>query len=231
MLRIFTASDWKGAERAFRRAIELNPDYPVARQWYAWHLAWTGRGDAAIPQMKRAMQLDPLSGPMRAQYLYILHLAGRDSAITAEVERRLTEAPDNPILFVHLGLAKLRQGHHTEAIAALRQAGERPGRRPDDYWFIQVPLAYAYAVAGQRQQAMEIANQPESRTEVASTALVDLAGVYTALGEKDKALQILEGYHRAGNIHRLVWLGSDPALAPLRSEPRYKRLLQQVRLE
>src|SRR5712692_2017299 len=140
--------DWPGAEREFKRAIELNPNYPVAHHWYAIYLMWSGRPDEALAQTRRAQELDPLSLPINMSLGWMLSDA-RQLDQSIEQFRKTLEMDPNFVLAHHrLGLAYERKGMYDQAIAEFRQVINLSGGKPIGI----AALSQAYASAGRREE-------------------------------------------------------------------------------
>jgi eukaryotic-like serine/threonine-protein kinase len=114
--------DWPGAEREFRRAIELNPSYATAHQWYGELLAELGRHEEALAEIKRAQQLDPVSLIINGVSGRILMSAGRDDLAIEQLQKTLEIDPNFTHTHWFLGMAYLRKGAFAEAIAEFRRA-------------------------------------------------------------------------------------------------------------
>jgi TolB-like protein/Flp pilus assembly protein TadD len=215
--------DWTSAERQHLRAIELNPKYATAHQWYGFHLAMEARFDEAVSEMLRARALDPLTPSIMQALGWCYYQARRhDDALNAY--RRLLEIEPN---FAY-GLATyswtLRSvGEHEEAVRMMQKAVAISGGGQ----FFQTNLAAAYAAAGREAEAREILAQLE---EVAATHYVSpyhLAIIHLRLGERERALSLLEQAYATGDGW-LVWLGVEPELDALRDDPRFENLLRRT---
>lgn len=216
------AWDWVDAEREHKRAIESNPNLPQAHRQYTFYLTIHGRREEALAESRHALELDPLSSSA-ASPIYDLLLAGQaDQAI--EAAKKLLEADrSNPELHNLVGYTQLRKDHYLEAIDSYREAV----RLGDDSTDSQIYLAEAYANAGQPEKARAVLKQLQTGSRYVSPT--GLAIVHAALGEKEKAFELLE---RAYSLHdqQLIWLGVDQGYGPLRNDPRYDDLLKRIGL-
>ncbi len=217
----FLLWNWDSAEQQFKRALELNPSYATAHQWYGNYLSDIGREDEALVEMRRALELDPLSPIISRDVAWPLFYSRRyDEAIT-HLDSTLATFPDYIPAERLRARALAQRGNHAEAVKvfeALKQRGDNPRSRCE--------LAWAYALAGKL---------PEARKELDS-AIAEKTGVYqydvalalTAMGRRDEALSALE---RAIDERdpTMVNLKHDPRFDPLRNDPRYGRLLAQMR--
>ena len=226
-------SDWdfEGAERNFKQAIALNPNLPVARVWYAQFLGAMRRFDEAFVQAERARQLVPLE----VAALSHAALPYWQSGNVTEFERRIQEMADlDPGYWFgyHLAaLAHLQRGKYEQAIAALqrsillREANPTGPGSPYGEGRNAGVLAYAYAKAGRREEALKIVRDLERREKVAGAHAI----AYVGLGNYSRALDQMEhSYERHGAG---LWMNNaDPLLEPLYSQPRFQALVRRIGL-
>jgi len=217
------AWDWKGAEREYRRAIELNPSYADARASYSSFLSLMRRDDEAVAEARRAKELDPMSIPTSAWIFVTLFCARRYDEAMDVVARMRELDPSHPLTLLNLGYVDLATGRYREAIEVFEQA---LGRRPDD-WSAPVFLGCAYAKAGQRAKAEAALEGLERTKDYVPPA--ELADLYASLGQGDRAFASLEKAYAAHDL-QLQYLGVDPMLDPLRSDPRFADLMRRVGL-
>jgi serine/threonine protein kinase/tetratricopeptide (TPR) repeat protein len=208
--------DWAGAEREYKRAIELNPSSQMAHDGYSYYLAWLGRFDEAIAEAKRAFELQPLSRiGLAAAYAF----ARRYDDSIREAQRELELFPANPAAHLWLGGGYLFKGRNAEAISECQKLREL---EPDvsTAWV----SATTYAFAGRKSEAHK------ELKEYLNAPYVDpwmVAGIYAGLGEKDKAIEWLERAYkdRSPNI---CLLKVDQWFDSLRSDPRFQDLLRRM---
>jgi eukaryotic-like serine/threonine-protein kinase len=217
--------DWATAEREYKRAIELNPNYPTAHQWYAVYLMSAGRFDEAVAKNRRAQELDPLSLPINMTLGWVL-LNARQYDQSAEQLRKTLEMDPNFALAHHrLGLVYEQQQKYDEAIAEFKQVLNLSPGKPLGI----ATLAHAYALSGNRAEAKKgLAELHElSKRRYVSSAAIAL--IYVALGDKDQAFVWLEkaDNERDANLARLP---VDPRFDSLRDDPRFVDLVRRVRL-
>jgi TolB-like protein/DNA-binding winged helix-turn-helix (wHTH) protein/tetratricopeptide (TPR) repeat protein len=215
--------DWQAADKEFRRAIELNPGYATAHHWYSWHLALLRRNKEAIDEMRKAQNLDPLSLIINsdlAELLLIAHFP--DDSIE---QSRKTIEMDSDFALAHNQLAQAYLEKHMvgDAISELQKAMQLSENNAT----CVANMARAYAASGRTAEATKLLNDLKSRLAGGSPFASELATVYTALGDKTQAMAWLEkGYEDRFNPGVLL----RPAFDPLRSDPRFKALVQRIGL-
>ncbi len=214
--------NWPGAEREFRRAIQLNGNFMTARDWYAQFLGNMRRFDEAFAEAQRAINLDPASPDVVTHAAYPYFQAGRtDEAI--KLWREVVELDPNYWAAHHfLGRAYIEKGMYAEAITELEKSSETRGRgNPVDSGL----LACAYARAGQRARAWKIVREMEQRPQKGGGYTRTFA--YVGLGEHEKAFAALEaGFQKRS---RTLWLlSAEPLFKPLWADPRYADLMQRI---
>lgn len=218
--------DWEGAEKEFKRAIELNPNYTTAHHWYGiGYLSMIARHEEAIARLKKALELDPLSLIINRNLGDALYHARRyDQAM--ELLRRTVEMDPNfsPAHF-SLGRVYQQKGMYEEAIAEYQKSINLSGDG-----LSLAALGTVYAVQGNRGEALRIIDEliELSKRQYLSPHIV--AQVYTALGEKEKAFEWIQ---KAYDEHSasLVSLKSDPIWGDLSSDPKITDLLKKMGLE
>ncbi|HEV2699679.1 MAG TPA: winged helix-turn-helix domain-containing protein [Terriglobales bacterium] len=195
--------NWGEAERAFRRAIQLDPNLSTARQDFAlWVLTPQGRLDDAEHQLRTALELDPLSSKVLDQLDFVLVIAGRDDEVLANARRILSADPDDPYARQLSGRAWVQKGNLEEGIATF----EKLGKGSESF------LGYTYARAGRRADAELIAAQHRDFPWLQAL-------VYAGLGDKDKAIEGLQNMAAIGDPRTGDYL-LFPEFALLRGDPR-----------
>ena len=216
--------DWQTAEREFRRAIELNPNYPTAHHWYAEHLTWRGRFDEALQESERARQLDPLSLIIASDNGAILYFSRQyDRAIE---KWHLVQGMDPNFLRAHLIIAAyVEKGMYPEALAENARMRAKVG--PQSFWSWQ---AYIYGRQGNPAEASRAIEKLLSLNHTRSVDPFVVAWAYLGSGEKDRAVFWLEKAY-AQHSNELVTLRVHPEFDFMRDEPRFKDLVRRVGLE
>src|SRR6201993_1372608 len=216
--------DWdcRSAGEEFRRAIELNPGYATAHQWYAWHLNLLGRKSEAITEMRKAESLDPLSLIVSADLADVLFVARLYDESILQSRKTLDMDPNFAVAHFELGQAYVQKRRYREAIAELQRANELSGGSTT----CTSNLAYAYAESGQRDEAVKILNHSTGRSNGFSDAS-EIALIYTGLGDNDQAMAWLDkAYSERFNPSILLRPGFDS----LRSDSRFQDLVHRVGL-
>jgi serine/threonine-protein kinase len=215
--------DWAGAERHYRRAIELNPNYPTAHQWYGELLVDRGHFDEGLAEVRRALELDPLSLVANMELGLGLRLARRYDEAIAQLQKTLELDPTFADANAFLAAAYAHKGMYEEALAANARQMAREGAPPA---VIEAAKA-AYAREGWQGYLRFLVKTIESRENPARPE--GIAGLYGQLGENDKAFEWLERAY-VERADGLSLLKVDPWYDPLRSDPRFADLMRRVGL-
>jgi eukaryotic-like serine/threonine-protein kinase len=224
--------DWLGAQADFKKALELNPKYPTAHQWYASYLVQMGKFDKAKQEIEQAQQLDPLSPIINSNaglYSYFEHRY--DDAIL-QYRKTLEIDPDFWVAHHYLGLAYAKKGMADEAIRELRNSLHSPGESPlkegvvEDDPEVAASLGFAYALAGRRVEAEVILNRLKSASQHRYVSALYMAIIYTGLKDKDLAIEYLNKAYE-GRHPGLVLIRVDPVFDDLRSDDRFKQLVKR----
>ncbi len=218
--------DWSGAEDGFRAAIERNPRYAVARHFYAEYLMAMSRMDEALDQMEQARELDPLSPTIGFGVGWAQYFMGNYDAAIEEYEKTLEHEPGFVLAPWFLGPALVQAGEYDRAIEVCESWIPKVRRKQG----LRALLAYAHAVAGRRDEALGIVRELEGAVDGDSVAPDHLALVYIGLGDDDRAFDWLDEALNQ-RVWYLVYLNADPVFEPLRSDPRFDRLVAEVGLD
>ncbi|GAG23814.1 unnamed protein product, partial [marine sediment metagenome] len=217
--------DWPGAERSFKRAIELNPRYPTAYNWYAGFLASQGRDDEAMEQIGRAHQLDPGSLIINRDLGAFYYWTGQTERALDQLRRTVQMDPLFAPAHAHLGRIYVDAGMYDEAIAELEIAANLAG----GVTHLGI-LGQAYAGAGRNDDA---ARELERLTEFAKQHDVPahkFALIHAGLGDKDQAFAWLEkAYENREFVMPILQVAEG--LDSLRDDPRFDDLLRRIGLE
>jgi TolB-like protein/Flp pilus assembly protein TadD len=226
-LRLIYEWDWAGAESSFRRAIELNPGYATAHQWYALYLNARGRSDEALDELRTAEELDPLSPAVKSALAEAHYFARRFDEAEAASRKALELDPGFILGYLNLGRALEMQGRHDEAITVLRQGWELSGRAPGMSLF----LGHAYAAKGERRKAEELLellrHPPDAGGRPPYVPALFLAGIQGGLGDRDGELLSLRKALDE-RCEYLIYLAREPMADPIRKDARFKAILKAV---
>ncbi|MGB9205896.1 MAG: protein kinase [Terriglobales bacterium] len=221
--------DWVGAEREFKRAIELNPNSAVSHERYRDFLEIRLRFDEAMTEAQRAQELDPLSpeivGGVGSVYVFTRRY---DKAI-AQYQKALDLNPDLPAFRAELSWAYAMKHMYPQALAEYDKIAVQDKTVAAENQFVAGVLGWVYAVSGRRADALRIADGFKDLSSHSYVDFYQFAVVYAGLDDKDEAFRLLErGYkeHTAG----MVYLASDVAWYGMRSDPRYADLLRRMGL-
>jgi serine/threonine-protein kinase len=174
--------DWPAAEREFKRALALNPNYASAHLWYGFYLMVQGHAEESIAEIKRAVELDPLSSETNTSLGIAFFNARRyDEAMQ---QLRTTLELDPTYWFAHLYLARVyeKKGNMAAAIAELEKTRLMEGAAAE----VSAALGYAYAVSGNKDEARKIIAELKEQAKHTYVPAYNLATVYAGLGEKDQ---------------------------------------------
>jgi TolB-like protein len=223
LVRFWYDWDWRGAERGFLRAIELNPNYATAHQWYASYLAAMGRLTECSKEQKRAQELDPLSLIIALNAGDRFYFAREfDSAVACYrsiIQREPTFSP----AYFQLGRALVQKSAYEEAISSFEEAWKLSGNK-----HAAPALAHAHGLAGGRAKARAFLSDLIPSGNDQPPASSGLALIHLGLGENERALDWLEQGFRQRCLW-LIFLQMDPVYDALRVHPRFVQLLRRLR--
>lgn len=215
--------DWAGAGRSFQRAIELNPNLVAAHNRYAFYLSCLGRFEEAIAEIKRAQELDPLSTGLQSTEGSILYLARRYEEAIAKLRESVARDPNDTFSRSYLGLAYTDTGRFAEAISEFQTVAKLQGETAS----LSIYTGRALALSGRRGEALAIAERLDQSRQYVSPG--ELATLYAALGDKEKALALLEKAFSARDL-QLQFLRVDPGYDPIRNDPGFADLMRRIGL-
>ena len=213
--------DYAGAENEFKRAIELNPNYATAYHWYNILLVYQGRLDEAMTEIRRAIELDPLSLVINSCLGDILYLKGEYDQAIHQYGKTLELDPTFAEAILWLGKCYRQKGMFEEAITEFKKARILFGNSP----YGLGELGNGYALSGERKKAIDVLTSLKELSEQGYSLNYDIAFIWCGLGDKEKAFEWLE------KAEDMPYLNVDPAWESLRSDPRFKSLLERMNLE
>lgn len=224
--------DWLGAEADFKRAIELNPKYATAHQWYASYLVQMGKFDRAKQEIEQAQQLDPLSPIISSNAGFYSYLQSRYDEAIQQYKKTLETDSQFWVAHHYLGLAYGKKEMHREAIEQLRLLLNSPGtgslregtveKDPE----VAASLGFVYAESGNKAQAEAILERLKVLSAKRYVSPLYMAIVHTGLDQNDDAIDYLN--QAFANRHPgLVLIRVDPLFDKLRGDERFKDLVKK----
>jgi len=217
--------DWAGAEKEFQRALELNPNYATAHQWYADYLTVLGRPDEAQASMKRAQQLEPVSLPISVALASTFYYTHQNDQAIDQCRRAIVMDPQFVAAHVFLGRAYEQKGSYAEAIAELKQALQLSEGGSSEL----AALGHAYAQSGDRVEAQKILKELNTRSTQTYVQPIWIAVIHAALGNKEEAFPWLRKAVGDRSVW-LIYLKVDPIFDSLRTDARFADVARQVGL-
>ena len=212
--------DLAGAEREYKRALELNPDYPPAHHRYGVFLVTSGRNEEGFKQLHRALELDPASLPINADLgTYTCGTLGKHDEGIEQLKKTIELAPDWPRPHLLLSQCYGEKGMWNEALEEVQKAGA-PG---------YVMRARMYVATGHRDEALKIVEMMKERAKQQNVSAIGVANMYVTLGDKDQAIEWLEKAY-ADRLPLLRGIQTARVWDSLRSDPRFKDLLKRMGL-
>jgi len=223
--RWFSDRDSAAAENSFQRAIQLNPGYATAHQWYADYLLAVNRVDDSLREIGTAKTLDPLSNPVRVLRAAILYSARRYDEVIAQANEAIRGDPINPGAFYYRAVAYEQKGLLVEAENSIREAIRLA---PRDSFYLQ-ELGRVAARKGDRAEAERIIRELAAPGHPAGTTAGPIGFIYAALSNTNRAFAFLTQAERE-HWPALLWARTLPELDPLRNDPRFADLLRALNL-
>jgi tetratricopeptide (TPR) repeat protein len=216
--------DWLGGERAFRRAIELNPNYADARIYYAHFLNYMGRPKEAAVEADRALELDPLNTLIQGIYaMYLMQARRYDDAI-ALLRKILDTVPDNAIALSTLRTAYHMKHMYKEALEIWKASYAAKG----DQEAVEA-LERGFAEGGYPGALRRVADMLVARSQKTFVTPWQIATLYTRAGMNKEALDWLEKAYQAHD-QNMPYISVDPIFDDLRAEPRFQEILRRMKL-
>ena len=216
--------DWDGAERLYKRAIDLNPNYGAAHQSYAVHLATAGRPMDALAAAQRARALEPLNHVFNTNVAWFFYLTHQYDQAERTCNDSIEMDPNIPWSHICLGSVYLQTGRLQQAIAQLRQAVVLSKRSAQELMY----LGHALGVSGDRAEAQRVLDEMKDLSAGKYVPPEYIAVVYEGLGDRDRTFQWFEKAYRERTM--FSWVYPDLRLDPIRSDPRFKDLMRRMGL-
>lgn len=223
-IRFYFDWDWEGASEAFRLAIELNPNDPVAHQWHAVYLLAAGRPDDAMHEIRTAQRLDPLSLAINTEVGFHHYYSGRYAEAIAQLQSVLEMKSDFGLAHLWLARSYLEVGRLDQSLAATVSA---EAAAPD--WPVLVAArGYTLGVMGRADEARAVREEMERLSGRRFVTAYGVALVHAGLGEQEQAFRWLDKAF-AERSHWLVWLRLDPRWKTLRGDRRFAALVERMK--
>jgi eukaryotic-like serine/threonine-protein kinase len=215
--------NWSSAERELQTAIELNPNYSVARIWYALQLTMEGRFSEGLDEARLARDLDPLAIISRFSLVWCSYHARRFDEAYFLARETLAAEPNNLMMLHVYSFVLSRLGRHDEAIAAAKRSVELMGKVSHTL----SRLGSAEAEAGNSEEAEAVLREMFAIASRRHISPYHQALVYCALGRRETALDLLEQAYETRDA-KILWIGVDPELEALHGQPRFNALLRKL---
>jgi TolB-like protein/DNA-binding winged helix-turn-helix (wHTH) protein/Flp pilus assembly protein TadD len=217
--------DWAGAEREFRRAIELNPQYATAHQWYAEFLSWQGRFQEALAESEKARQLDPLSLIIASDHASILYSSRQYDGALRQLRSVLEFDPS----YEHardLMIGPLVQlGRYDETLGII----DRWTTHDAEPWALSWKAA-VYGRLGRSEEARQALAKLDQLSRSQPCRIQTLLVAYSGMGQKEEMIELLQNaYSEHSSV--VAQIKVDPMYDPIRGDPRFEEFLRRVRLK
>ena len=216
--------DWEGAEKAYLRAIELNPNYAMAHAYYAYLLFYLNRPEEAMARIERALEIDPFQANIRTVYAWCLMYAHRYEEAVEFLEETIRTDPTGQMALGGLKAAYHMTGEHEKAMDVWETWFNSRGEFEDEEALIR-----GYEEGGYYQALSRVAEVKVARRKKSFVSPWQIATLYTRAGEKEKALDWLEITYEEQDP-QFSYICVDPIFDDLRDEPRFKVLLGHLNL-
>ncbi len=214
--------DFDAAASEYRRAIALDPNYPTAHQWYGNVLVSLGQFDDGIAELKRGIELDPLSLIIHSDLAFSYRLARRNEKAREHLRTALEIDPSFSFAHRTFGMLLETQGDFAAAISEYQKA-----RAINEDPYAMALLVHAYGSSGNKNQATDLLGQLYALSRQRYVSSFSFALAYLGLGDKEKALGLLEqSYEDRGGS--LVIIRVEPLLDVVRDNPRFEALVRKV---
>jgi tetratricopeptide (TPR) repeat protein len=218
---------WAAGEREFRRAIEINPSYVTARQWYAFNcLSPLGRHSEAIAELHQAQEVDPLSISLRATVGLAYYFAERYEEALVQYRETIEIDENFWVTYLFLGWACAQVGQFKESLAAFQTSIRLGSGDPMPV----AGLGYAQALSGAKEDALRTLGHLSNLAQTRYVPASEIMAIHVALGDATQARQWLQRACEERSF-KLIYLLVDPRLAPLHEFPEFQAAKKQIGLQ
>jgi eukaryotic-like serine/threonine-protein kinase len=227
VLGLFTGWEWQDAERQFRRAIQLKPNYATAYHWYAVTLRRQGRFSEALTQITKAQALDPMSLIINANMGFNLYLNGRTAEAVEQLRHTIDLDPTFSEAHRTLGIVYLNAHDYQKALTEMQKAVELSNRAGEPL----SGLGYIYAQLGRRDDALKIIGELKQKLNAKTTSSSRIGWVYAGLGDRQEAYRWFDQALREHDAF-LTTINFNPGVFDdsWRSDPHFQKLLRGMNL-
>jgi serine/threonine-protein kinase len=218
--------DWVGAEEEFKQALEYNPGYASAHQWYSYSLLFTARFSDALREMEQALELDPVSVAINRDLGAACYYAGQfERAI--EISKTTLEM-DPSIMFgrYHMGFAYLKTSKYEEALKAFQK--EKEIER--GVGLAEPAIAFTYVQMGRKAEAKKVLDNVRKQSGQKYLSPFNLACLHFVLDKNDEGFELLDRAYDEQD-QWLSMLKALPVLDSIRPDPRYTQMLKKMNFE
>ena len=223
LVRLEFDRNWTAAEREFKRAIELNPSYPNAHQFYSWYLIAISRYDEAIAEGKRALELDPLSIFRIADLGVEFQLVHRADDAILQSQKAVALDPNLDYAHWALGLGYMQKREDEKGITHLEKAVTSSGSSPR----YLASLGYAFEATGRTAEAGRVLDKLRDLSKQRYVSPYYTATVYAGMGNAQGALEWLERAYQERDGW-IPYIQSQPEFDGLRSDPGFQALVGRM---
>ncbi len=224
--------DWNltGAEKEFKKAIDLNPGYGLTYWWYKDCLMIQGRLEEALAELKKGLKLDPLNYTVHFGIIRVNVFLGRCDEAQAEFNKLLEVYPVSEWNDMISAIFPLCRCEYQSTITDLERLRTKSTWQTGSFAnHLDTELGFAYGMSGQHEKAQKIAQEMAERNKDAYGGLCSIAAVYAGAGDNDKAFEWLE---KAYDIRDpwILLINVNPRYETLRKDPRFKAFMEKMNL-
>ncbi len=219
--------DWQGAEKDFKRAIELDPNNAMALAWYAQMLSSLSRHDEALANIKRAIEIDPISPSVTGILFPVIEGRGDfDEGLRLSKEAYLFDKENNNSRRSYATFL-YHKGEFGKVIELVEESAAK--NKITDHVRLSL-LTGSYHQIGQPGKTFEFLNKIKEKAQTDTKYLYSLAVVYAELNRFDESLAALEKCF-ALREERLIWLNTEPRFGDLKNDSRFREIVRKMRLD